>query len=226
MASASKAISVYIETGKERVFAVAIDWPGWCRSARTEAAALENLLAYGARYAKVMRLGRVDFDAPAGLASLAVRDHVKGTTTTDFGSPDVSLKVDQEPLPEKELIRYQSILQASWKTFDRWVATASGAPLRKGPRGGGRELEEIVAHLAEAEVVYLGRMDCKLDPVTSKDDHARRAMVLEAMRAGASGGIPQPGPRGGKRWNARYFVRRVAWHILDHAWEIEDRVAA
>lgn len=22
---------------------------------------------------------------------------------------------------------------------------------------------------------------------------------------------------------ARYLVRRVAWHVLDHAWEIEDR---
>ncbi len=23
---------------------------------------------------------------------------------------------------------------------------------------------------------------------------------------------------------ARYFVRRTAWHVLDHLWEIEDRL--
>ncbi len=25
-------------------------------------------------------------------------------------------------------------------------------------------------------------------------------------------------------WTARSFVRRVAWHTLDHTWEIEDRI--
>jgi hypothetical protein len=54
------------------------------------------------------------------------------------------------------------------------------------------------------------------------------AQVLEAaiagMRASAAGEIPAVGPRGGKRWTARYFVRRAAWHVLDHAWEIEDRI--
>ena len=24
-------------------------------------------------------------------------------------------------------------------------------------------------------------------------------------------------------WPARYAARRIAWHVLDHAWEIEDR---
>jgi len=24
-------------------------------------------------------------------------------------------------------------------------------------------------------------------------------------------------------WPARYAIRRTAWHVLDHAWEIEDR---
>jgi hypothetical protein len=32
------------------------------------------------------------------------------------------------------------------------------------------------------------------------------------------------GPRGGVHWTPRYFVRRAAWHMLDHAWEIEDRI--
>jgi hypothetical protein len=26
-----------------------------------------------------------------------------------------------------------------------------------------------------------------------------------------------------KGWPPRYAARRIAWHALDHAWEIEDR---
>ena len=40
----------------------------------------------------------------------------------------------------------------------------------------------------------------------------------------ARGELPDVGPRGGKRWPAPYAIRRSAWHALDHAWEIEDRL--
>jgi hypothetical protein len=46
---------------------------------------------------------------------------------------------------------------------------------------------------------------------------------IAAARARAHGELPDQGPRGGKRWPARYAIRRSAWHALDHAWEIEDR---
>jgi hypothetical protein len=51
--------------------------------------------------------------------------------------------------------------------------------------------------------------------------HRRRQA---ALAAGARGELPERGPRGGARWTPRSFVRRVAWHVLDHAWEIEDRL--
>ena len=54
-------------------------------------------------------------------------------------------------------------------------------------------------------------------------DRTRQA-VLDALAAAAHGEVPARGPRGGVIWTPRYFVRRVAWHVLDHAWEIEDRV--
>jgi hypothetical protein len=46
----------------------------------------------------------------------------------------------------------------------------------------------------------------------------------KALAVAASGEMPETGPRGGALWKPRYFVRRSAWHILDHAWEIEDRL--
>jgi hypothetical protein len=24
-------------------------------------------------------------------------------------------------------------------------------------------------------------------------------------------------------WSSRYFLRRTAWHVLDHAWELQDK---
>jgi hypothetical protein len=38
-------------------------------------------------------------------------------------------------------------------------------------------------------------------------------------------GLPAAGPRGGKIWTVRTFIRHASWHALDHAWEIEDRIS-
>ena len=54
---------------------------------------------------------------------------------------------------------------------------------------------------------------------------ATREAILAALEASATGEIPARGPRGGVRWTARYFVRRVAWHVIAHVWEIERRAA-
>jgi hypothetical protein len=51
-----------------------------------------------------------------------------------------------------------------------------------------------------------------------------RREVIQGLQAAADGQLPRKGPRGGKRWSPRFFVRRLAWHVVDHAWEIEDRI--
>ena len=50
---------VYFEVGSRKVFACALDWPGWCRSAKTEEGALDALADYyerrtGERWAQLM----------------------------------------------------------------------------------------------------------------------------------------------------------------------------
>jgi len=50
--------------------------------------------------------------------------------------------------------------------------------------------------------------------------------LLKALTSAARGEIAAQGPCGGIRWSPRFFVRRIAWHVLDHAWEIEDCVLA
>ena len=221
-------IEIYLEAGSSRTFAGAVDWPGWCRSGRDEGSAIQNLLVYGPRYAPVAHQAGLEFDSPAALETLVVVERLPGNTSTDFGTPNLPLARDQEPVGEAELQRYQAIVQACWQILDFAAAKAAGKELVKGPRGGGRELDQIVKHVWEAERAYLSRIGVKLTENESHDlaeelRHTRQA-VLAGLAQAARGETPAQGPRGGVRWSARTFVRRVAWHILDHAWEIEDRI--
>jgi len=106
---------------------------------------------------------------------------------------------------------------------------AEGKELRKGPRGGGRELEGVVRHVLGADAAYLRRLAQRFsaDKGVPLDAELRRTReaIRSALEAGAHDEIPAKGPRGGALWSPRYFVRRVAWHNLDHLWEIEDRIS-
>ncbi len=228
MARSLNKIDVYLEIGKKRTFAGAIDWPGWCRSGRDEASALQALVDYGPRYARVLRAARLGFQAPADVAAFSVVERLAGNMTTDFGAPGISPSADARPVADAELRRLQTVLKACWRTLDAAARAAEGKELRKGPRGGGRELDGIVEHVWRADVGYLSALGWKVEQSKTDDpgqslDQTRQA-ILNGLAAAAHGEIPARGPRGGVRWTPRYFVRRSAWHVLDHAWEIQDRV--
>lgn len=221
-------IATYLEVGQKRTFAGAIEWPGWCRSARDEATARRALLDYAPRYARALGAAALGFDPPADIAAYHVAERLPGDMSTDFGAPAAAPSADQRPVDEAELARLGAILAASWQEFDRIVASAEGRELRQGPRGGGREVEGIELHVVNAEAAYLRRLAWQLRhpsdaPLADRRELTRHA-ALDALASAVRDGLPERGPRGGTIWTPRYFVRRVAWHVLDHAWEIEDRV--
>ncbi len=211
-------VAIYLETGVKRVFAGAIEWPGWERSGRDEDTAVEALIASAPRYARALGRSRSDFALPTGVADVSVAERVKGNATTDFGAPGVAPTADERPLGDAETKRQVRLLRAAWAALDGAAAAAGGVALRTGPRGGGRQVDAIVAHVADAEGAYLsklgGRAAAGADP---------RVAIAETIGARARGEPPARTPRSGVLWTPRYFVRRAAWHALDHAWEIEDR---
>ena len=215
-------LNVYLEVGSRRTFAAALDWPGWCRIGQDKDAALQSLFEYGPRYARVLRSARLGFQIPKDVSAFIVVERLKGNATTDFGAPDKAPAGDAEPLDDTELRRLQSILKACWRAFDTTVEKAKGKPLRKGPRGGGRTVTGIVEHVLGSEKSYLAQLGGKVSPTESAEK--TRQAILNTLKASAHGEIAAKGPRGGKRWSPRYFVRREAWHVLDHIWEIEDRL--
>jgi hypothetical protein len=196
---------VYFEEGKRSVFAAAIDWPGWCRRAKTEDLALEALLDYQVRYAAVLSV-------PFKPGTLEVVGSVPGNVTTDFGAPAMDTPWDFEAITTRNLKRQVTVLQDCWAYFDG-VVDAAPATLTKGPRGGGRDRDEIVPHVQEAERHYCSKLGTRLPPRTPWAE--QRAVITEALLAGSPEGA----------WPSRYSLRRLAWHVLDHAWEIEDKSA-
>lgn len=189
---------VYLETGRTWVFAVALDWPGWARRGKGEEAALEQLLAYAPRYAEA-----VPSFAPA---EPVVVGRVAGGSTTDFGAPEaVTPWEGTDDLP-----RLLGVVQDCWAAFDAAVA-ASPAELVKGPRGGGRDRDPMVDHVREAERAYLRKAGVAVPPRTAW------AEQRQAFAAGVTAGPAVAA------WPVTYACRRIAWHVLDHAWELQDR---
>ena len=195
---------VYIEVGRKRTFASAADWPGWARGGKDEADALATLARYAPRYAKVATLAKVDF--PVNATNFTVVEHQSGDASTDYGVPHKPAKDEARKMTPSEIARMTALMAAAWKYFDQ-VSAKAPRELRKGPRGGGRDTDKIVEHVLGAETEYAKAIGLRIQP-------GDRKALLESFK----------NPNRTERWPVRYAVRRTAWHALDHAWEIEDRI--
>jgi hypothetical protein len=205
-------VRVVVEAAPKRVFVAALEWPGWARGGKDEALALDAFLAAAPRYAAVAAEAGLRFGADD--IAIDVVERVPGGTGTEFGVPSAIAEADRRPVDAAEAARLAALVEAAWTVFDR-IAGAAPEELRKGPRGGGRDRARIVAHVNEADDAYAREIGLADRP---KEVLARRAAMLDVLRTPAD-----RGPLAGRRWTLRYAARRIAWHALDHAWEIEDR---
>ena len=230
-------IPIYIESTGKRAFAGAIEWPGWCRGGRNEDQAIEALVAYGPRYAHVARRAGMDPAVADRAEALHVVQHLPGGASTDYGVPSLAPAADERPLDGAELARLEALLRAAWETFADTADRAADVPLRLGPRGGGRDLEKIEEHVRMAEEAYLIQLGARppsgaASATAGQVGRRAEAVVMTPLRTAMLAAIearardtPIDNPSGTKkRWLPRYVVRRTAWHALDHAWEIEDRM--
>jgi hypothetical protein len=211
-------IRVLVETSAKRSFASALDWPGWSRGAKTAELAVEALATYEARYRPVA--ARAGHPLPGGSLQLDVVEAVEGDASTAFGVPSRLAEADRVPTTTADGDRLAAFVEAAWSTFDE---TAARAPevLTKGPRGGGRDTSKIVGHAIGADQGYASQLGirARLSDPPSRDEVATMRREMLAVIRTPSDGSPVT-----KRWTRRYAARRIAWHALDHAWEIEDRI--
>ena len=211
-------IAVAVEETPKRSFATAIDWPGWSRSGKTVPTALESVVAHAGRYAVVAALAGEPYVTED--LEVEVAESGAGGSGTEFGVPSRVTHADRRPTSSAEADRLARLVAAAWKRLDE-VAERAPEELRKGPRGGGRDRSKMVAHVVEAEWYYAKEMGLRVPQPAPSDTTAVWAMreaMLELLRRPSDGT-----PLADRRWTVRYAAHRIAWHALDHAWEIEDR---
>lgn len=220
----SRCVAVCLEVTPQNTVASALDWPGWCRAGRDEGAALDALASYAERYARVAEQAGVSL--PSTVA-FDVVERMPGGPATAFAAPEC-----RRPFPQviAEVERAKSTLTvarrligrvtAAWATFDE-IAAASPAELRKGPRGGGRDRDKLIDHVIGAETAYARKVGVKLKRPAAGDNTAIEELrgAIAAVVGAPSDGSPVV-PNG---WTTRYAARRIAWHVLEHAWEMQDR---
>lgn len=216
------AIRVMVERGKKkRTVACAFDWSGWDRSGKVEGDALRVLESYRPRYAKVAALAGLS-DEFGAARELTVVERLDGIGMTDFyGVSGRAAGPEQDRMTEAECERKVALLRAAWTSFDA-VAARVSSELRKGPRGGGRDRDAIIHHVNGSEIGEFAR---KVG-VHSSPDAWRDPDELRAHRDAFCAGIRETNARGaaaGSWWTVQFLIRRCAWHMLDHAWEMEDR---
>ncbi len=214
-------VRVMIEQGKKkRVVACAFDWPGWDRSARIGNDVLAVLSAYRPRYAKVAELAGAGAEFEA-TGELEVVERLEGIGMTDYyGLSGRPAAPEKDRMTEAECERKIALLRASWRTFDGAAARVS-PELRKGPRGGGWDKDRIIRHVNGAEIdEFAPKVGVKV-PLETRDDvealHKYRDSFVEGIREHSARGEPA------RSWALQFLIRRCAWHMLDHAWELEDR---
>jgi hypothetical protein len=214
-------LRVILEVGKKRrVVAGAMDWPGLDRWGTSEDDALAKLLSYVPRYAGVAdRAGKGKAFARA--EDVQVVERVPGSSSTDFwGIAHVPSQIERDFLSAKDLERRLELLRACWAYFDDVAARAS-SELRPGPRSAGRSRDQIVRHVYVNEPEQLSRkVEVRTPPqdVMTPDGLAKhRLAYLQAIRAYNAEGKPA------RTWPIQFLIRRTAHHVMDHAWEMEDR---
>ncbi len=214
-------IRVMLEIGPKdkKVVAVAPDWPGLERGAKTGEAAIERLRSYLPRYAKVAKLAGMDAEF-AAITTVDVVEQYPGTGSTDFwGISFAFSSIDWQDMSSEELERELTLMRACWAFFDD-VRSRVSAEMQRGPRGGGRDRDRIVRHTIFTEQDWakkLGVLTPQEAMLTDEGLNAHRDAYCNAIRALHSQG------KMARTWPLRYLIRHTAYHTMDHAWEMEDK---
>lgn len=215
-------LRVILEVGKKerRVVAGAMDWPGLDRWGKTDDGAIEKLTEYLPRYAGVAERAGLGKKF-AQHRDVEIVERVTGSGSADYwGIAHVPSEIEREVLSPPELERRLSLLQACWSYFDSTAERVS-ADLRPGPRGGGWTRDEIIRHVHVNEPEQFTRkveVRTPREVVLSPDGRAvHREATLDAIRAYNSEG------KAARTWPIQFLIRRIAHHVMDHAWEMEDR---
>jgi hypothetical protein len=202
------AVAVYLEHGRQHVLACAVDWPGWCGHGRSERAALDALAARAPRYALIA--GTADIPFPAKTHPVfGVAERLPGSATADLGAPGLIPACDGKPVDARSASRCACLLTAAWAAFYQV--------------SGHRASSRLVEHVISAEVACARKLG-----IRRRTPSVRDAAGIVALRDEITAVIGRPSdglPVVRRGWPTRYAARRIAWHVIDHMWDVQDSAA-
>jgi hypothetical protein len=215
-------IRTVIERGSKgkKAVAFALDWPGWSRGATSPDQAVQTLETYRDRYRPVARFAGLAEELDGEPLEI-VEDHVGNTSTDFWGISWLPSSTELGPMAPEVLDRRLALLEGAWRFFDE-VAARVSPQMRRGPRGGGRSRDEIIAHVFGNErVQFSKRVGVPTPPgvmLTAEGLRNHREQFLDGLRQ-----YNAEDRKIGRTWTLQFLLRHTAFHVLDHAWEMEDR---
>jgi hypothetical protein len=115
-----------------------------------------------------------------------VVEHYPGTGSTDFwGISFAFSSIDQQAMAGEALERELRLMRACWAFFDD-VRSRVSAEMQRGPRGGGRDRDQIVRHTLATEQDWakkLGVLTPQGAILTDEGLNAHREAYCTAIRA-------------------------------------------
>jgi len=154
-----------------------------------------------------------------------VRERLIGSAVTDFGALASVSADDLRPLTKLEVDRLQGLLSACWATFDDAYERVPASARAQKPEAG-RSPSAIRHHLLDTDLMHrsaFGPAYRKPSPdEVDRLEPVVRATILTNLASTPLDVEATPVRRYGFDWTPRFAVRRVAWHALDHAWQLED----
>ncbi len=98
--------------------------------------------------------------------------------------PSVLASAETRPIDAATAQRNVLLLRAAWDILEEVVAASKAEP-RKGPRGGGRDRDEIWRHVIEAERAYARKIGVRHKPFEMNDKSAQKIVSCKVLVLGS-----------------------------------------
>jgi hypothetical protein len=124
-------------------------------------------------------------------------------------------------MDEVAFTRNIGVLRACWSYFDE-IAAKVTPEMRKGPRGGGRDRDEIIRHTLRVESEdFAKRLGLRIDEGGALTPDGLRDYRENFISAMASYRLGERKPM--RTWTLPFLIRHSAFHVMDHTWEMQDK---
>lgn len=224
-----------IRTGIDRGFdggaaAWALDLPGCVATDDSERDAVQMLPARVGTFLEWLAAAGERAEAPR-TSSVQVVERFDSYRLEDGYEVNATFEADREPVTREEATSALRWLDVAHRRLAAAIAVAGAAPLS----GEGRTRDELMAHVVRAErwlatrvepdqrQIVFPREDVPVDVQLKENRAFVRAHVL---RASEGDGVRARVDSKGEGWTTRKVVRRLIYHVLDHAEELERRSGA